>query len=130
MPGQCGRDLELINLGRCLQDPKCLQEFTPDDWNDDELRDIFISLTTLPTVEQKREALSRFLALRGVDYRWVEYGKTAADACTESQKLNTLEIELAHNALLLVEDLQSRRFMGDKTAMLSAIDRLKEILGE
>lgn len=123
-----GMWLEILNLGRCIENPDLLEKFVPEDWTHKAHRELFIDLTTLPTTEARRNALSQYLVNLGVNPIWTDFNQKVGDACTESQKMHAVEVDIAVNGARLIEDLRERRYMGDTEAILSAIDRLKGVV--
>lgn len=123
-----GMWLEILNLGRCIENPDLLDKFVPEDWTHKAHRELFLDLTTLPTTEDRRKALSAFLVDLGVNPMWVDHNIRVGEACTESQKAHAIESDIAVNGMALIEDIRQRRYMGDKEAILNAIDRFKGIV--
>lgn len=119
--------VQLMNLGRIMESPTVLNDFTQEDFSDLEIKWVIKELKSDKTKEAKNFILKTFMRRRGLG-DWGEGANGVKKELFDTQRRQAAIETAAIQACCLIENIKCFGEPKDKEIVLAAVDKLKEIL--
>ena len=118
------REVQLMNLGRIIENPHLVREFMASDFTDREICSLVSILKSDKPNEAKNFHLKAFMKNRGVN-DWGDLSSGCRKALFDTQRRQKLLGALLFWTHLVVEDLTRMGSSPDKTKVLETIDQIR-----
>ena len=119
--------VQLINLGRILENPEIINDFITEDFADMELKWVTRELKSDKLKEAKNEILKSFMARRGL-LNWGEGTSGVRKELFDTQRRQTTIENAALQACILIDNIKAFGSSANKQDVLSAVEKLKGLL--
>ena len=119
-PSYC---LELINIGRIIQNPVLASDFTDDDWQYLETKALFETIAKASADTKKTMTVEQLGKIAGV----TEELATVGESCTWSQKSNIIEQRIAETSIAMVKMIKERKCHLMREEIQHTLDQMAEL---
>lgn len=117
-------EVQMLNLGRIIENPALVLEFEASDFLDREMSGLIQILKSDKTLEAKNLHLKTFMKQRGLG-NWGPDSSGCKKELFDTQRRQKAIHALAFHTNLIIDDLMNRGYMGDNTAVLNALATVK-----
>lgn len=123
--------VQLLNLGRILENPSLLKEFLPKDFSDLEIKGLIYELQSDRVMESKNLTLKQFLKRRGL-LDWGDLSSGVKKELYDTQKRQSLIEGTITYALTMIDRLRATGSIEqrDREILVEAVDRIKGVFSE
>lgn len=120
-------EVQLMNLGRIIENPALIHLFSHDDFSDPTIRALIKTLKSKDkTVEAKNFQLKQYMKRRGVS-TWGEESSGCKKELFDTQRRQRAAEVLAFNAVLAVDYLRTNGSVINKDMLKDALDKVREL---
>ena len=117
-------EVQLLNLGRIIENPNLIVDFKPSDFMNEEIYDLVTVLKSDKPVEAKNLHLKTFMRSRGLA-NWGDKSAGCRKELFDTQRRQVAISSLAFYSSLIIDSLQRSGGIGNSEKLLEAIENVK-----